>query len=278
MGERLKTKRNRTPEQIDLLKQVRLYQAKMKMRIGIGNQVGAMLRQELITPEEAATLEGGLTKPLVKVEGQIIRAAAKELKGMPIWEDWLSKVRGVGGCLGVQFVALIQPISDFDTVAALWSYSGYGVVDGEAPRRQAGVQSRWNPDLRKLGYQLGDCFVRAGGPYRELYDCYKARDRAVHPDPVTKTDKSGKLMKTREGKAWKMYTDGHIHARARRYAVKIFLSHLWQAWRELEGLLVRGPYAVEYLGHTKILSPWAFIDKEPKNDVDDEAVACVAVA
>jgi hypothetical protein len=32
----------------------------------------------------------------------------------------------------------------------------------------------------------------------------------------------------------------HLDARARRYAVKIFLSHLYAEWRKLEGMPVYG--------------------------------------
>jgi hypothetical protein len=221
-----------------------------------------MCRQGLITDEERESVTEDATGGWAKIEKKLMRDASKMIKTMPIYTKWLTKVRGVGDTLATQFVALIQPISDFDNVAKLWAYAGYAVSDGEAVRRRLGVKSNWNPELKKLGFQLGDCFIKAGGAYRQLYDNYKARDRAAHPEPIIKTDGKGRAMKTREGKAWRLYTDGHMHARARRYAVKIFLSHLWQAWRELEGLPVRGPYAVEYLGHTTVLSPWSFIEAD----------------
>ena len=40
---------------------------------------------------------------------------------------------------------------------------------------------------------------------------------------------------------------------ARRYMVKIFLNHLYKTWREMEGLTVREPYPIEYLGHSTVI-------------------------
>jgi hypothetical protein len=41
---------------------------------------------------------------------------------------------------------------------------------------------------------------------------------------------------------------------SRRLAFKLFLAHIYQAWRELEGLPVRLPYAFEFLGHNDFIS------------------------
>lgn len=60
------------------------------------------------------------------------------------------------------------------------------------------------------------------------------------------------------------WTLGRINNMALRYTAKMFLSHLWQVWREMEGLETRLPYPVEYLGHTTILDPWDFIEDQAK--------------
>lgn len=46
----------------------------------------------------------------------------------------------------------------------------------------------------------------------------------------------------------------HRKNAANRYMVKQFLLQLWVFWRELEGLEVRDPYAVEYLGKSEARS------------------------
>jgi len=51
----------------------------------------------------------------------------------------------------------------------------------------------------------------------------------------------------------------HAERRARRKAGKIFLHHLWKAWRTLEGLPVPQPWVLEHGGHSKeILPPTAY--------------------
>ena len=62
------------------------------------------------------------------------------------------------------------------------------------------------------------------------------------------------------------WTLGRIHMMGLRRMTKIFLSHLWHVWREMEGLSTQGPYVQEKLGHTSILDPWKFVEpkKEPQ--------------
>jgi len=52
----------------------------------------------------------------------------------------------------------------------------------------------------------------------------------------------------------------HIHNRALRKLMKLFLALLWEKWRTLEGLPVRPPYAKAILGHDDLLSPEDLID------------------
>ena len=50
--------------------------------------------------------------------------------------------------------------------------------------------------------------------------------------------------------------DGHIHARAKRYAVKLFLAHLHSVWYEIEfGREPPLPYAIAILGHAHHIKP-----------------------
>lgn len=54
------------------------------------------------------------------------------------------------------------------------------------------------------------------------------------------------------------WTLGHCEAAARRKAAKVFLSHLWQVWREAEGLTVTAPYIVGK-GEHDIIDPWSMV-------------------
>lgn len=58
---------------------------------------------------------------------------------------------------------------------------------------------------------------------------------------------------TQKKKHKRQFNDGHLHARAMRKTVKIFLSHLWQVWRESEGLSVSQPWIADIGGHSNIV-------------------------
>ena len=50
--------------------------------------------------------------------------------------------------------------------------------------------------------------------------------------------------------AWKDAKKDHRHKAAIRKMIKEFLKNLYIAWRTIEGLPIREPYEVEYLGKT----------------------------
>ena len=54
----------------------------------------------------------------------------------------------------------------------------------------------------------------------------------------------------------KMLPPGRIHLRAKRYAVKLFLSHVHDVWyREIHGAAPPLPYPIAHLGHAHYLKP-----------------------
>ena len=86
----------------------------------------------------------------------------------------------------------------------------------------------FNPFLKTKMFVLASSFLRAGGPYAEIYRGYKHR-LENHPVHAQKT----KL---------------HRHNMATRYMLKIFLIDLYTRWRTIEGLSVAVPYAEGKLG------------------------------
>ena len=88
---------------------------------------------------------------------------------------------------------------------------------------------------------LAPGFIKAKAPYA-LNHYYPYKDRLVNSDQITHP-------KGKKGeKPWKDTSKGHRDAAAKRKMIKAFLTDLYVAWREVEGLPVREPYAVEYLG------------------------------
>lgn len=114
-------------------------------------------------------------------------------------------------------------------------------VKRQGQRKVTGQLADFNPDFKKLCYLIGDQFIKQReSPYRKLYDQFRL-DYENRPD----------LMKERDDrKGGQSKGTAHINAMARRKTVKIFLSHLWEEWRTVEGLPTPEPYSFGILGHT----------------------------
>lgn len=200
----------------------------------------------------------------------------------PIWKEFLGKWRGLGPCLSGSLIAIImvkfakrapqnklekeyaletkdgklvpelRGIQAFDNPSKLHAYFGLDVRDGKAPKRQHGTKVNWNPKARVLAWKIAEQIVKQGRYYRQIYlearQLYDAR-----PD-------------LQEGKGAK----GHRYAMAKRKMVKHFLTDLWIAWRQLEGLPTVGPYAIEKLHHKHYRAPPALGDREEATEIQPE--------
>jgi hypothetical protein len=129
-------------------------------------------------------------------------------------------------------IAQVDDIARFDTIAKLWRFAGYGVIDGKAEKNQMGEKSHFNRNLKSICFCIADQFIRQQTPgYSDIYYAEKARLRIQHPEPVKEDNKN-------------LYTDGHIHNRAWRKMIKQFLADFWLQWRVMEGLPVSRPYVI----------------------------------
>jgi len=199
----------------------------------------------------------GLDSALKSARRQMIKAA-KATTG-PIWE-WITSIRGLSeGKMAAQLLAQIDDIGRFDTVSKLWRYCGYAVIDGHIDAPTKGQVLPYNRRLKSLLYLIGDEFIRMQTPiYAEIYYEEKAEQRRQHPEPYcTKcacvATECRHPAAHRKARSWD-FTDAHIHNRARRKMVKIFLQHLWVTWRQLEGLPISEPYVQAIMGHTNIIT------------------------
>jgi len=183
---------------------------------------------------------------LKKIEDDIDKEILQELKQIPIWNVWLSKIKGVGVALGGGLIARIGDIGRFPNVSKLWAYCGLHVVDGAMPQRKKGSKINWNPHLRVLAWKLGEAFVKTKGFYRKRYEEF--REMEDKRDYIC--DRCKQYFPDR-----KQCIDKHRFARAKRKTVKMFMAHLFDVWRKLEGLPTPKPYAFAFLGHSKYIPP-----------------------
>jgi hypothetical protein len=216
---------------------------------------------------------------LEEVSEKIIRQKLNEC--FPIWREWLINVKGVGEISAAWLIGSID-IEMADTVSKIWQYAGLnpGLVRGKkrvpindykpemgeicgiirqdgkdkdyivltntlvkGDRPTPGFILPYNKKLRVvLMGILAPAFIKAKSEYAlTYYYPMKARlEQETNPiDSVGTKD---------DGKPWCEVSKGHRDMAAKRYMIKNFLKDLYVAWRTIEGLPVRVPYAEEYLG------------------------------
>lgn len=127
----------------------------------------------------------------------------------------------------------------------------------------------WNAKLKvlawKIGCSMGKFYKRDACFYGHIYASRKAMEIQKNEAGEYKKVAEEMLAKrTRPGKdtiAYQHYIKGvlppgHIDARARRYCVKIFLSHMQMVWWFIEhGSLPVAPYAMAHVGHAHFIWP-----------------------
>lgn len=192
-------------------------------------------------------------------------------KAGPVW-TWLTSIKGLkAGSMAAQLIAQIDDISKSHTVSALWRFSGFAVVNGQAEHNQKGVKSPFNRKLKGVCYNIADQFIRQQTPvYIDIYYAEKERQYKLHPEPLCRECKIpavSKMGKDKDGKSvkkWRCpddgnhavsYTPAHLHNRAWRKMIKIFLQHLYIVWKHSEGLPISKPYIHDVGGHTHYVPP-----------------------
>jgi hypothetical protein len=151
-----------------------------------------------------------------------------------------------------------------------------GIILSSKGVKSAAKLCTWNQDLKTLCWKIGDCFVKFsnkpdcfyGHLFREQWAKEKARNEAgdfkQHAADIL-AEKSGKKAPGKTTAAYEHYLSGklppgHILARARRWTVKLFLSHWHFKARTYAGLPAPRPYALDHLGHTDFIEPPPDVD------------------
>lgn len=170
---------------------------------------------------------------------------------------WAMSICGIGPVIAAGLIANID-IEKAETAGAIWRFAG---IDPTI-KWEKGKKRPFNANLKTLCvFKLGESFVKVSNNDRDIYGKIYAERKQLEQQRNEAGEfadqAKAKLEKYNIGKttdAYKWYSEGklppaHIHARARRYAVKIFLSHFWEKWRTIEGLPVPNPFAIDILGH-----------------------------
>lgn len=181
---------------------------------------------------------------------------------------WSKSIVGIGPVLAAGLLAHID-ITKAPTVGHVWRFAGLDptVTWNKATKRP------WNASLKTLCWKIGESFVKVSGRdedvYGKLYLERKAKEQARNEAGELAEQASEKLERFKIGKGTDARTHyeagrlppAHLHARAKRWTVKLFLAH-WHAvaYRAHFGEAAPKPYVLSQLqhGHEIAVPNWPF--------------------
>lgn len=188
------------------------------------------------------------------------RYTATEPTGMGAWAR---SICGIGPVIAAGLLAHID-ITKAQTAGAIWRYAGLepSIVWEKGQKRP------YNADLKVLCYKIGESFVKVQNRpqdyYGKLYAQRKALEQTRNEQGLFADQAREKLAKFKIGRdtdAYIWYSQGklppaRIHARARRWAVKLFLAHYFEeSYRRHYGTEPPVPYPIAHLGHVHRIEP-----------------------
>jgi len=233
------------------------YYQMQEMRKATGNQTKAL--EKFGEPHE--TIEW-FHAQFNGLEGQIKRLLAGVSMASEVGR-WAQRQRGIGPVIAAGLDAYID-ITKAPTVGHIWRFAGLDptVEWGKGKKRP------WNAQLKTLCWKIGESFVKVSGDasafYGQIYVQRKAleverNEAGAFADQAAAALKKGKYEKKTGARAAYeagRLPPGHLHARAKRYAVKLFLAHWHEvAYREHFGEAPPKPYAIAQLGHAHYIAP-----------------------
>ena len=186
------------------------------------------------------------------------RFAASRAEGV-----WLQEVYGIGPVLSAGMISGLRT-GPLPEVPTKW-YKFCGLAPGQ--RRTKGKKLDFDPFLKTLCWKLGDSFVKLHNKpacfYGKLYERRKAYEAAKNAAgdyaDQARAILAGKNVKDAKLKAFLeagRLSDGHIDNRARRWAVKMLLSHFHYVCYKVErGIAPPLPFAIAHGGHADWIAP-----------------------
>jgi hypothetical protein len=229
---------------------VDLYYRLQEHRIALGNQGSALAKAERPT----ALLD--------HFHGQLATLERQVTSALDAWTSsdagasWARSQVGIGPILAAGCVAHID-ITRARTAGAIWRFAGLDPT----VRWGKGEKRPWNAEFKVLCWKIGDSFVKVSGRddafygqmYRERKAYELARDeRGGNTDTAARTLSERKIQ---DAPTRAVYDSGHLPAgrldlRARRWATKLFLAHLFEVmYEDHHGEPAPSPYPIAQMGH-----------------------------
>lgn len=277
--------RTQTQSREALRKKVKMFYDLQRMRLQTSGRIqhhaeGADIQ---LHPYDLALLEER-AKSLEVAEKFALQDIEEHLQGIRLWSEIIAvdRTRFVG--IGPTMAGVI--LSEFDiniadTVSKFWAYSGLAPIAATrcklcntlvAPVDEKASEPEYThvqPPAYRKGEKIVCQYAKIPMPFNMVYPSGKAarpvRGEKLHYNSWVRTRMLGVLgpilmkvnspyrkyyddYKHRWQTANKGRNDGHRHAAAIRYMIKMLLADIWEIWRDLEGLPKRPRYAEEKLG------------------------------
>lgn len=174
---------------------------------------------------------------------------------------WLKSIYGIGPIIAAGLLAHID-ITKAPTAGHIWSFAGLDPTK----TWNKGEKRPFNPDLKKVCYFIGQSMMKFSGNDK----CYYGKLYLERKEYEVKRNESGgnkelaATLITKYNKKTESYKHllggklppAQIDARARRWCVKIFLSHLQAHWFKVQyGVEAPKPFAIAILGHAHMIEP-----------------------
>jgi hypothetical protein len=241
---------------------VDIYYRWQEHRIALNGQIHAQLQgADSAEPLGSVAVVEHFATQVSTLEKQMVAVLGTWAKSRPEGA-WAQDQKGIGPVLSAGLGAHID-ITRAPTVGHIWRFAGLDpTVKWEKKTKRP-----WNADLKVLCWRIGDSFVKVSGRddavygkvYRERKQQELERDAAgLFADQAAETLASRNI---KDAALKRTYESGHLPAgrldlRARRYAVKLFLSHYHEVAYEAEfGESPPLPYPIAQLGHAHKIDP-----------------------
>lgn len=210
-----------------------------------------------VDSDEPFDFHSWLTEQFISLERQV-KGVLDEYSAADPLGAAVREVVGIGPVIAAGLLAHID-IAKARTAGAIWRFAGLDPTStwGKGQKRP------WNAKLKTLCYKAGESFVK----FQNNPDCEYGKLFRAKRDELGASNDAGAfaeyaadiLTKKKLGKtttAFKAYSagklpDAHLHARARRWVVKLFLSdYHCAAYRIILREEPPNPYVLEHLpGH-----------------------------
>lgn len=226
-------------------------------RIRADGQIRSMARGETFEPHSVLMW---LSDQNATLEAQIKRALTAYVESHPVG-PWLTSIYGIGPVISAGLLAHID-IERAPTAGHIWSFAGLDPTK----KWNKGERRPWNAALKVLCWKAGESFVKFHKNEQCFYGKYYASQKALYEarnDAGAYAERAAQILKEckigKDTDAYAAYSAGRlpkaqIHAMARRYAVKLFLSHLHgEMYRRILKQEPPLPYPIAHQGHAHFI-------------------------